>query len=222
LNSQFLSQYDEIAKRFGKLIGIDPWLINPLHDCVPALDLHSPQAVALLAEKVEALLNKVRRKYKDYGIQEQPWVDLKCNSRRGSGGVLRLGQDADLASLLSQALAEHGDHIDGSAGVVLQEAVLSHEHVNDRLAQPVVYLMDRYVVGGFYKVQADPAGSSSWQTDQTSFLPLAFERGRHLPNPDHKPGASVPNRFYLYGVVARLAMLAVSYELEATDPNLEA
>lgn len=36
-----------------------------------------------------------------------------------------------------------------------------------------------------------------------------------------KPGASTPNRFYMYGVIARLAMLAASYELEASDPNLE-
>ena len=36
-----------------------------------------------------------------------------------------------------------------------------------------------------------------------------------------KPGASAPNRFYMYGVIARLAMLAASYELEATDPEAE-
>ena len=36
-----------------------------------------------------------------------------------------------------------------------------------------------------------------------------------------KPGASVPNRFYMYGVIGRLAMLAASYELEATDPDAE-
>ena len=36
-----------------------------------------------------------------------------------------------------------------------------------------------------------------------------------------KPGASPPNRFYMYGVIARLAMLAASYELEATDPEAE-
>ena len=33
-----------------------------------------------------------------------------------------------------------------------------------------------------------------------------------------RPGASEPNRFYMYGVVGRLAMLAGSYELESTDP----
>jgi hypothetical protein len=36
-----------------------------------------------------------------------------------------------------------------------------------------------------------------------------------------KPGASAPNRFYMYGVIGRLAMLAASYELEATDPDAE-
>ncbi len=36
-----------------------------------------------------------------------------------------------------------------------------------------------------------------------------------------RPTTPAPNRFYMYGVVARLAMLAASYELEATDPNAE-
>ena len=42
-----------------------------------------------------------------------------------------------------------------------------------------------------------------------------------MPQPGARPGASAPNRFYMYGVVARLAMLAASYELEATDPEAE-
>jgi glutamate--cysteine ligase len=36
-----------------------------------------------------------------------------------------------------------------------------------------------------------------------------------------RPGASAPNRFYMYGVIGRLAMLSASYELEATDPQAE-
>jgi glutamate--cysteine ligase len=40
-----------------------------------------------------------------------------------------------------------------------------------------------------------------------------------LPQPGVKPGASAPNRFYMYGVIGRLAMLAASYELEGTDPE---
>ena len=52
-------------------------------------------------------------------------------------------------------------------------------------------------------------------------MPLAFSNSSHLPQPGARPGASAPNRFYMYGVIARLAMLAASYELEATDPLAE-
>jgi glutamate--cysteine ligase len=45
-------------------------------------------------------------------------------------------------------------------------------------------------------------------------------RARTCPSPA-RPGASAPNRFYMYGVIGRLAMLAASYELEATDPDAE-
>jgi glutamate--cysteine ligase len=55
----------------------------------------------------------------------------------------------------------------------------------------------------------------------SSFVPLAFEQSAHTPQPGMKPGVSSPNRFYMYGVIARLAMLAASYELESTDPDAE-
>ena len=45
--------------------------------------------------------------------------------------------------------------------------------------------------------------------------------GRFVTGPGVKPGVSAPNRFYMYGVIARLAMLAASYELAATDPDAE-
>ena len=54
-----------------------------------------------------------------------------------------------------------------------------------------------------------------------SFVPLAFAESNQLPRPGVKPGASAPNRFYMYGVIARLAMVAASYELEATNPEAE-
>ena len=87
--------------------------------------------------------------------------------------------------------------------------------------EPVGYMMDRYVVGGFYRVHAGRGEDESINTAGAGFVPLAFEHAAHMPQPGVKPGASAPNRFYMYGVVARLAMLAASYELEATDPDAE-
>jgi glutamate--cysteine ligase len=81
--------------------------------------------------------------------------------------------------------------------------------------------MDRYVVGGFYRVHAERGIDENLNAPGSSFVPLAFEQSAHTPQPGMKPGASAPNRFYMYGVIARLAMLSASYELEVTDPDAE-
>jgi glutamate--cysteine ligase len=52
-------------------------------------------------------------------------------------------------------------------------------------------------------------------------VPLAFAQQHAVPDLKAKPGTAAPNRFYVYGVVARLALLAASLEMERTDPNPE-
>jgi glutamate--cysteine ligase len=49
------------------------------------------------------------------------------------------------------------------------------------------------------------------------FVPLAFEENCTTPDHAGNPDAG-PNRFYAYGVVSRLALLAASLELERTAP----
>jgi glutamate--cysteine ligase len=105
--------------------------------------------------------------------------------------------------------------------VIIQEGVLTNERINEAVAEPVVYMMDRYVVGGFYRVHAGRGVDENLNTPGASFVPLAFAESTRLPQLGEKPGASAPNRFYMYGVIGRLAMLAASYELEATNPEAE-
>ena len=63
---------------------------------------------------------------------------------------------------------------------------------------------------------------SKLRVDSSDYaIQLAFTEAQQLPKLGERPGASVPNRFYMYGVVARLALLAAAYELEATDPLAE-
>ena len=77
----------------------------------------------------------------------------------------------------------------------------------------MVYMMDRYVVGGFYRVHTGRGKDENLNAPGMHFVPLAFETSCTLPNPEGPPD-DVPNRFYAYGVVARLAMLAAGLELE--------
>jgi len=219
--SRHFRSYEEVSKRFGKLLGIDPWLINPMSSHAEGVDLATGAGQDLLATHVDQLLTKVRRKYKEYGINEKPFVVVKPDNGTNGVGVMTVRDMKDLEALFKKP--RNGGRPAPALGseIIVQEGVLTRERVHDGVAEPVVYMMDRYVVGGFYRVHAGRSMDENLDAPGASYVPLAFSESAHLPQPGAKPGASAPNRFYMYGVIGRLAMVAASYELEATDPDAE-
>jgi glutamate--cysteine ligase len=96
---------------------------------------------------------------------------------------------------------------------MVQEGIYTFETVNDAFAEPVIYMMDHYVVGGFYRVHTGRGQDENLNAPGMQFVPLAFEDTCLLPQFDQRDDCA-PNRFYLYGVIARLALLAASLEIE--------
>jgi glutamate--cysteine ligase len=205
------------------LLGIDPWLINPMFTQCGDVNFAEGTGMDCLRSNVDALLTKIKRKYKEYGINEKPFVVVKADNGTYGMGIMTVRDVSDLDALNRKTRNKMNVIKDGQTvnDVIIQEGVLTNERINDAVAEPVVYMMDRYVVGGFYRVHADRGVDENLNAPGASFVPLAFADAPHLPQPGVKPGASVPNRFYMYGVIGRLAMLAASYELEATDPEAE-
>lgn len=104
--------------------------------------------------------------------------------------------------------------------VLVQEGVYTFESVNDAFAEPVIYMIDHTVVGGFYRVHTTRGQDENLNAPGMQFVPLAFEDTCLLPDLEGNPDCA-PNRFYAYGVVARLALVAASLELEQMAQALE-
>jgi glutamate--cysteine ligase len=220
--SRHHQSYEEVAKKFSKLLGMDPWLINPMHGQCGHVNFDEAGGLDCVKTHADALLTKVRRKYKEYGINEKPFVVVKADNATGAG-ILTLRDVKELDDPERLARARAGLSHDGKAlgELVIQEGVPTYERVNDAVAEPVVVMIDRYVVGGFYRVHAERGADENLCSPGARYVPLAFAGSTQLPKPGAKPGASPPNRFYMYGVIGRLAMVAAAYELEATDPDAE-
>jgi glutamate--cysteine ligase len=221
--SQHFESYEEVAKKFAKLLGMDPWLINPMYSVCDEVNFQEGTGAECLESQVDALLNKIRRKYKEYGINEKPFAIVKADNGTYGMGIMTVRDAKEVVELNRRTRNKMSVVKDGQEvnRVIIQEGVPTYERINDAVAEPVVYMIDRYVVGGFYRVHADRGIDENLNAPGSSFEPLAFAEPTQLPRPGVKPGASAPNRFYMYGVIGRLAMLAASYELEATDPNAE-
>ncbi len=215
--------YEEVAKKFAKLLGMDPWLINPMFARCGEVNFSDGSGAECLTSNAETLLGKIRRKYKEYGIQEKPFIIVKADAGTYGMGIMTVRDPKDLADLNRRSRNKMSVIKDGQevSEVILQEGVPTYERVNDSVAEPVVYMIDRYVVGGFYRVNPERGTDENLNSPGSAFVPLAFAGTGQFTKPGAKTGAAAPTGFYMYGVIARLAMVAASYELEATDPNAE-
>jgi glutamate--cysteine ligase len=206
--------YDRVADEFAKLIGIDPWLINPEFSQCGRVNFSAKEGEECLAANVDAVLREVQTKYDEYGIKEKPFVIVKADAGTYGMGVLTARSADDVRDLNRKernkmAVVKEGLEVNE---VIIQEGVYTFERVNEAVAEPVVYMIDQYVVGGFYRVNTDRGIDENLNSRGMSFVPLAFENDCQSPDCGSAPDAP-PNRFYTYGVVARLAMLAASKEL---------
>ena len=221
--SNHFQAYEELAKKFAKLINIDPWMINPYYARCTGMDFHEQKGEEQLLAAVDQVLKKTAKKYREYGIKDKPYVVVKPDAGTYGMGVMVAHDPNDLKNLNRRdrnkmSVVKEGLEVND---VIVQEGVYTFEKVNEAVAEPVVYMIDRYVVGGFYRVHTDRGPDENLNASGMHFVPLAFEQNA-MPDMKAKPGSAAPNRFYMYGVVARLALLAASLELERTDPDAEA
>lgn len=212
--SHHFTQYREVARAFARHIDIDPWLIDPEFEVCGKIDFQERIGEKCLAAQVDALLTRVRIKYKEYSIKAEPFVIVKADAGTYGMGIMTVKDASEVKELNRRqrnkmAIGKGGREIHE---VMIQEGVPTVETVGTGTAEPVVYLIDRYVVGGFYRVNTTRGIDENLNAPGMSFTPLAFECGCSLPDCCLGPDAP-PNRFYAYGVVARLALLAAAKEL---------
>ncbi|HRF13369.1 glutamate--cysteine ligase [Candidatus Accumulibacter contiguus] len=221
--SNHFAAYDEVAGDFARLVGIDPWRINPYFSVCSSVNFHERQGEDCLAANVDAVLGLIREKYQQYGIEETPYVVVKADAGTYGMGVMTVKDAAQVTGLNRRQRNKMSVIKEGLAvsQVIIQEGVHSYERVgsgsDEGVAEPVVYMIDRFVVGGFYRVHSGRGKDENLNAPGMHFEPLAFETSCSLPDHCQNPDAA-PNRFYVYGVVARLAQLAASLELERTAP----
>ena len=209
------SAYDRVADEFAGLIGIDPWLINPYFATCGQVDFHAHTGEECLAAQVDGILTRIRAKYAEYGVKDDPFVIVKADAGTYGMGIMTVKDASEVKGLNRKqrnkmSVVKEGLQV---SEVLVQEGVYTYEHINEAVAEPVVYMVDHFVVGGFYRVHTGRGVDENLNAPGMHFVPLAFETCCTLPNPACAPD-DTPNRFYAYGVVARLALLAASLELE--------
>ena len=218
--TKHFAAYNDVVKKFAKLLEIDPWLLNPYFAQCGEVNFHERAGEECLASNVELLLKQIKTKYKEYGINETPFVIVKADAGTYGMGIMTVKDPSEVTNLNRKQRNKMSVGKEGLQvhEVIIQEGVPTIEKMEGGTAEPVVYMVDKYVVGGFYRVNKERGRDENLNSPGAQFVPLPFATSCNLPDVTAGPHHA-PNRFYAYGVVARLALLAASLELERTDPD---
>ncbi|MDX1592919.1 MAG: glutamate--cysteine ligase [Gammaproteobacteria bacterium] len=214
LKSRHFAHYQAVASEFGDLVGLDPWLVDPLSRNCGEIDFMKREGEECLASNTETLLQAIAVKYDEYGIDMKPFVMIKADAGTYGMGVMTANSVDDVRALNRKQRTRMSASKGGASvsKVILQEGVYTFETWNGAVAEPVVYMIDHFVVGGFYRVHTGRGNAENLNAPGMHFEPLAFAGSCNLPDQAQVPDAD-PNRFYAYGVIARLALLAAAREL---------
>lgn len=216
--------YKEVSDEFAAELQFDPWLIQAFCDVCSEVDFIQRTGESCLIAKVEKMFKQIQEKYNEYGIQEKPFVVIKADAGTYGMGILIVDEPSQISNLnrkqrTTMAKTKGSQKIDK---VMLQEGVFTYERVgkNNAVAEPVVYMLGQYVIGGFYRVHSERSETENLNAPGMHFEPLAF--ATPCNNPDYSETTCPENRFYTYGVIARLAALAAAreaYEIERESNN---
>lgn len=209
LKSNHFQYYAEVSQEFAKIIDIDAWLIDPLFRHCGEVDFMKRESEDCLASSVEQLLTTIEKKYQEYEIACKPFVVIKADAGTYGMAVMTVRSVEEVKAMNRKQRTSMSKSKGGRPvhKVIMQEGVYTFETWKENaVAEPVVYLWGQRVVGGFYRVHQERGIDENLNSPGMKFEPLAFASACQKPEEGR-------DRFYAYGVIARLSMLAAAREI---------
>lgn len=207
--SNHFAHYRRVAAEFAEMLHIDPWLIDPIFRNCGHIDFQKREGEDCLASFVDEVLTAVAKKYREYGIEQEPFVVIKADSGTYGMAIMSVKSPDEVRDLNRKQRTKMAHAKEGVTvtQVLVQEGVHTFETLGDppASAEPVIYMIGPAVVGGFYRVHAERGHTENLNAPGMHFEPMAESRTA--------AGEASP-LFYAYGVVARLALLAAARELK--------
>ena len=220
IKSDHFHYYQILVTMFAQEFGFDPWLLNPYFDHAEDVDFTSAESLKSLAEKTDALLEKITAKYQEYGIKDKPFIFIKNESGTYGMGVTTVesGEEVMAFNRDERKKMSTGKDKVKITRVILQEGIPTVEKLEHKIAEPVLYMVDNQVVGGFYRLHGERSDRENLNSPGMSFTKMCIHDLHGYQNAAH-PEITAADMLPLYTVIAELASIATGYELIGLTMN---
>ncbi|MBN8543963.1 MAG: glutamate--cysteine ligase [Alphaproteobacteria bacterium] len=202
--------YDKLAQEFAQAFDLDPWLITTeTHKC-GLVNFGDRKGLDCVAVAVEKVLHKIRVHYRHYGITSEPYVFVKSDAGTYGMGIMTAKSGDEVVEMNKKVRNKMNTIKEGtqSTEVIIQEGVPTIDTVEGFAAEPMMYLVDGYAVGGAYRVNRERDAEGNLNASGMYFAGMCDEG--EVADAAHVNVAKCS--FGAFGLIASLASLAVPSE----------
>ncbi|MCO5143065.1 MAG: glutamate--cysteine ligase [Oligoflexia bacterium] len=210
LKSEHLKHYTNLATDFAKIIGIDPWHLTTSFASVDGVDFSQGSGLDKLAQKVETVLDEIRKGYREREITVVPHVFIKHNSGTYGRSIMTARSGDDVLQMNRREknkmhVSKGGVQV---SSVVIMEGIPTNLREDDQTAEPVIYLAGNEPIGGFLRLNPNRDDQSNLNSPGAHFKTLCFA------NLFRDPSREMIILEKLYGALGKLSTLANGREIQ--------
>ncbi len=203
--------YNALASEVADIIGIDPWVISIDTIDDDGVDFDDPDDRKKIARVVDSMIDKLKSEYVARGIKEDPYLFIKSNSGTYGMAVVNVSCGDDVIGLNSEKRKRMRVSKGGKPvrDVVIQEGIPTSFRYEDNIpAEPVFYLVDTQVAGGFLRLNR-----SRNDLENLNSRGMEFAHINPCDETAHADEVEIICSPAL-DLVSRLATIAAGYEIE--------
>lgn len=201
--------YNELAKELAAILSIDSWLISSLHKTCEKVNFKERVGLDCLANHVEEILAELRKKYAEFGINEEPYCYIKADSGTYGIGVWPVFSGQEVLEI-NKKERNKMHMLKGSVQntrVMIQEGIKTIDKIDGKIAEPMIYLINGQVVGNLFRANQERNEKISLNAAGAEFFDL-----QNLSQNQLQLGLEKNHLAPAYSLISRLAALAAAIE----------
>ena len=208
--SVHFAAYDALVRDFSAAFGLDSWLLSTeFHRC-GMVDFKERSGLDCLANGVEKVLARAKENHKQYGITEEPYVFIKAESGTYGMGIMTVNSPEEIFEMNKKdrnkmQVIKEGARV---SEVIIQEGVPTIDRVDEKAAEPMIYMIDGLPVGGMFRVNGQRDAHGNLNASGMEFTGMCDV----MEDTNGKWKTVEECHFSAYGLVSAIAALACARE----------
>ncbi len=208
--------YNRLAQELAQILEIDPWLISSIHRSCNEVNFKDQIGFDCLAGYVDQIINQLKEKYKEHNIEGNPYCYIKADNGTYGMAVWPVFSGQEVIEI-NKKERNKMNMLKGSVQntqVMIQEGIPTRDKIDNKIAEPMIYLINGKVVGNLFRVNEGRDERISLNAAGATFCDLSELKEKQINISSDKNQIIT-----VYSLISKLAALAAAVENSNVSTN---